>query len=412
MHREQSRAPPRPLKPSPPAPPTLDLPSLLGATAWDEFRQAFSQREAIVREGNDAPHRLQPLWADWELEAACRFTPVPHDEKFRLILRRKQIPVKTFTDRMGVFREDAFRQLRAAGASVAFAGYENYSNSALALSRALEAEFLLPVQVNVYITPAGRQGLGVHVDPHDVLILQIQGAKDWEIYVDDAGGAAAAPRRVRLGRGGWLFLPKGTRHEVCNRGEVESVHFTVGFHPLTWGEVFQRALQRARVATPGLNTPLPAHERVDANPEEMVRRLHAILPFIDVPEFLASYYADFPALAVPVPVDGVVPREVLERAGPATGWRWNEALTLAVDAAALPRVTAPYRRLPLVLKHELGGVLTWIKSVPAFSVADVPLPDKADGLLLCKFLAGVGVLRMLPEGATSTGDGGGQAGSG
>jgi hypothetical protein len=395
-----------------PTPARLDLSSLLGATAWDEFRRAFARREAIVREGTDAPHRLQPLWADWELEAACRFTPVPHDERFRLLLRRKQIPVKTFTDRMGVFREDAFRQLRAAGASVAFAGYENYSNSALALSRALEVEFQLPVQVNVYLTPAGRQGLGVHVDPHDVLVLQIQGTKDWDIYDAAAAGAAAAPRRVRLGWGGWLFLPKGTRHEVCNRGEVESVHFTVGFHPLTWGEVLQRALLRARVATPGLNLPLPAHERVDADPEAMVRRLRAILPFVDLPGFLASYYADFPALAVPVPADALVPREVLEQAGPATGWCWNGALTLAVDAAALPQVTAPYRRFPLVLKHELGGVLTWMKSAPAFSAADVPLPDKADGLLLCRFLAGVGVLRIVPNGATSTGDGGDQAGSG
>ncbi len=391
----------------------MDLPSLLGATAWDEFRRAFARREAIVREGTDAPHRLQPLWADWELAAACRFTPVPHDEHFRLILRGKQIPVKSFTDRMGVFREDAFRQLRAAGASVAFAGYENYSNSALALSRALEAELRLPVQVNVYITPAGRQGLGVHVDPHDVLILQIQGAKDWEIYLDEAAaGAAAAPRRVTLGQGGWLFLPKGTRHEVSNRGAVESVHFTVGFHPLTWGEVFQRALHRARVATPDLNRPLPAHEPVDADPEAMGRRLQAILPFVNLPEFHAGYYAEFPALAVPVPADAVAPREVLERAGPATRWCWNEALTLAVDAAALPRVTAPYRRFPLVLNHELGGVLTWMKSAPAFSATDVPLPDKADGLLLCKFLAGAGVLRIGPEGATATGVGGDQVASG
>lgn len=374
----------------------MKLSTYLGSIEWDEFCDAFRRRVPIVRPQTDSPARFQLLWADWELEAACRFTLAPHHEHFRLLIQGKKIPVTAFTDRMGEFREEAFQQLRGSGASVAFGNFENFSNPALALSRSLESEFKVPVQVNVYATPAGQQGLGVHVDPHDVLILQIQGEKEWDIYDGAVTALASAPRTVTLKQGGWLFLPKGTRHEVRNRGVAASVHFTVGFHPLTWGEVFQRALNRARVATPELNEPLPFDSTMDDAPEKMPRRLQSIFSFVNLPEFFSSYYADFPALMVQVPPTGVVERDLLERVNETTRFRWRQEALLSVKAGSRPQVNLDYRRFSLELRHDYSLTLTWMHGAAAFSASQVPM-DKPAVLLLCKFLAGLGVLEIVPD---------------
>jgi hypothetical protein len=370
----------------------MTLAALLGPREWEEFRNAFRQRHAMVRDRTETTDRFQALWAEWEIEAACRFTPVPHHEHFRLLIRGKKIPSTTFIDRRGEFQETAFRQLRASGASVAFGNFEDFSNMALALSRTLEAEFKLPVQVNVYVTPGGNQGLGAHVDPHDVLILQIQGEKVWDIY--DGAESANTPKTVTLRQGGWLFLPKGTRHEVRNCGSVMSVHFTLGFHPLTWGEVFQRALNRGRVANPVLNEPLLCGVTPSQTPADIHHRLQVILSFVDLPDFFATYYANFPALMVQVPEAGVPRRDVLERVTVDTQFSWRKDATLSQGSDGNLRVALAYRRYPIELRHECAGMTTPMREIGSFTIKELPVEDKSAALLLCKFLAGLGVLSV------------------
>ena len=325
----------------------MDFTTLLGADEWGDLREAFWEKRSVVRASNVTPARFESLWAEWQVEALCRFTPAPSDhERFRLISRAKRVSPSTYFDRMGVFREEAFRQLRAGGASLALGSFENYSNLSLAITRWFEAEFSCPVQVNLYVTPGERQGLGAHVDPHDVLILQIQGEKSWDIYdplvkSDSTGGSGALEssadgslfRRVTLKQGGWLFLPKGTRHEVRNRAGEPSVHFTIGFHPLTWGEVFQRALNRARVSGLSMNEALLPGVEMPGAAVSMETRLGTILPWVNVAEQVAAYYADFPLMGVPVPESHVLSLAGLDAVGPTTVFHWREDAGFTGQAA-------------------------------------------------------------------------------
>jgi bifunctional lysine-specific demethylase and histidyl-hydroxylase NO66 len=371
----------------------MTLAALLGPKEWEEFRHAFRQRVTMVRDRSDSPDRFQSLWAEWELEAACRFTPAPHHEHFRLLIRGKKIPSSAFIDGTGAFREEAFRQLRASGASVAFGNFEDFSNIALALSRALEAEFKLPVQVNLYVTPGSNQGLGVHVDPHDVLILQIQGEKVWDIH-EEGTESVSGPRVVTLTQGGWLFLPKGTRHEVRNRSSVMSVHFTLGFHPLTWGEIFQRALNRGRVASAVLNEPLPSGAAPEPTPAEMHRRLQSVLSFVDLPEFFTAYYGNFRALMVQVPSAGAPGREALEQLSGNTTVCWRKGAVLSQEDAVNPRVTLEYRRYPIELRRDCAAILRHMSDAGPFTVRQLPMKDKGAALLLVKLLVSLGVLSI------------------
>jgi len=351
--------------------------------------------------------RFAGLWAEWQLDALCRFTPAPYDhERFRLISRGKKVPLSAYSDRLGLFRQEAFRQLRAGGASLALGHSENYSNQALALTRQLEAEFHCPVQVNLYVTPRASQGLGAHVDPHDVMILQLHGEKEWDIYPSSpppnrpAAGTGMtlnadelpAFERVTLRRGGWLFLPKGTRHEVRNRADETSVHFTIGFHPLTWGEVLQRALNSARVATPALNETLLPEVTLPPTTVQMEARLAALLSWVNVPEQVTAYYADFPALEVQVPAAHVVPLAQLEAADAATVFRWRAEAALVGGQVGSPEIVLPYRRVPVRLKSELADRLRQMIQKQTFTPREIDERDLDSAVLLCRFLAGVGVL--------------------
>lgn len=108
---------------------------------------------------------------------------------------------------------------------------------------ALEAEVSHPVQVNAYLTPPGAAGLAPHSDGHDVIAVQLHGAKAWT--VDGLGDVTLEP-------GDALYLPAGTRH-AAETDERSSLHLTIGIIRVTYRAAVQRLLARAA----DLDAPLP-----------------------------------------------------------------------------------------------------------------------------------------------------------
>jgi quercetin dioxygenase-like cupin family protein len=123
------------------------------------------------------------------------------------------------------------------------------------LCRALERATSHPCQANAYLTPAGAAGLGRHHDEHEVLVLQVEGRKAWE--VDGLGS-------LELVAGDVLYVPAGTAHEARTQ-DGPSLHLTVGILAVTTGAVVRRALDRL---DDGHGRPLPLGyarpERADA----------------------------------------------------------------------------------------------------------------------------------------------------
>lgn len=60
------------------------------------------------------------------------------------------------------------------------------------LATALERHFRTDVQVNLYASWTPKEGFGVHWDDHDVVVLQLEGAKRWKLY----GATRVDPLRV------------------------------------------------------------------------------------------------------------------------------------------------------------------------------------------------------------------------
>jgi hypothetical protein len=139
--------------------------------------------------------------------------------------------------------------LFANGATIVLQGLHRWSEPVTRFCRGLELALGHPCQVNAYITPAGAQGLDLHVDAHDVFVLQAFGRKHWELH--------AAPREpsrdpwdVEVTPGDTIYLPAGTPHAARAQDEL-SGHLTVGIHVTRWRDVLARVVGREAAVLDG-----------------------------------------------------------------------------------------------------------------------------------------------------------------
>lgn len=371
----------------------MRLSSFIGETGSSELLAAYRGRYAIARPERVA-ERFAALWAEWELEAICRFTVLPESDTFRLVTHGKQVPPPTYRGRPAAALHAAVQQFRQSGATVNFPRVEAYSNTVLALVREIERAFDCHVRVHFFSTPPRAQGLGLHADHGDALILQVQGSKTWDVYHgSDRWPAAEVPAKLKseppdtftLETGSWLFVPAGVYHEVRNRGDEPSTHFTIGFHPLSWAAGIESAVQRARQASPAWREPLSVLGGAPAA-AEVARRLEML------PAFLAEAMA-VERYGVPLPDGEVVARERLESIDRDTRLAWRGD---AVTCDARPDrcdLSLAYRSVPLRLRPELADVLRRMGAASGFTPGELALPE-AESVLLCRFLAHVGVVQF------------------
>lgn len=153
----------------------------------------------------------------------------------------------------------------------------------------LAQELGFAVAANLYVTPAGCQGLGAHSDDHDVFVVQVAAGKDWRVYgspfalplehrsplIFEARGVrrdnrgapygahphaqaeqAAPALRATLEPGDLLYLPRGAVHWATASGGT-SAHVTIGVHATTWADLAALAVARAARERPGLRETLP-----------------------------------------------------------------------------------------------------------------------------------------------------------
>ncbi|MDE1466932.1 cupin domain-containing protein [Aurantiacibacter sp. D1-12] len=139
-----------------------------------------------------------------------------------------------------------------------------------ALCLALEQQFGSRVQTNVYLTPPSAHGFGIHYDNHDVFVIQIAGAKEWEIYGDrdglplrgegfQKGVDETGPLKEKfvLEAGECVYVPRGTAHRAPNHGDEPSLHITVGILTQTWAEFMLEAVAEASLRIPEMRHSLP-----------------------------------------------------------------------------------------------------------------------------------------------------------
>jgi JmjC domain len=235
----------------------------------------------VIQEGRDCP------WSGWTRRE-----------------KRKNTDPYLVADVEQIF--SLFRQ----GASIVINAGQTAIPSLAEFCRALEPELKVRVQPNVYISPPRMRGLDPHFDPHDVFILQIRGAKEWQLYdYPQKLPVRAAPidareyldkepqQRVLLRAGDLLYLPRGTVH-CAGTTDQSSVHVTVGLMSRYWFHLVEELARLAesdaafrRTLPHGLNS--VEDQAVFA--QEFKERLKELVSRVEVATLLERCRAEFVA---------------------------------------------------------------------------------------------------------------------
>jgi hypothetical protein len=144
-----------------------------------------------------------------------------------------------------------------AGDTAAIYGLQTRLARIANLCRDLEIEILQhgiplakPMTANAYLTPTHSQGFNIHRDPHCVFVIQLSGAKHWEIFspptvLPHEEGARAIDRRtlgqpvteLTLRPGDVLYIPRGFPH-VARTSDESALHLTLSLELVSRADAF------------------------------------------------------------------------------------------------------------------------------------------------------------------------------
>ncbi|XP_017655758.1 ribosomal oxygenase 2 isoform X2 [Nannospalax galili] len=163
----------------------------------------------------------------------------------RCISGKKKILNKDGKAHFLQLRKD-FDQKRA---TIQFHQPQRFKDELWRIQEKLECYFGSLVGSNVYITPAGSQGLPPHYDDVEVFILQLEGEKHWRLYpptvtmareysVEPEARIGAPTHDFVLKTGDLLYFPRGTIHQADTpSGLAHSTHVTIStYQNNSWGD--------------------------------------------------------------------------------------------------------------------------------------------------------------------------------
>jgi hypothetical protein len=256
----------------------------LGEAAWRLAFGALTPQEVFaLREGTawrllagGAADRYAGLLSITDLDAFLRTDAARHPRVTMADGARQgsaAIPTDEYLQSEGN-RIDLPRLLARhdAGGSLVVSQFHELHQPLAQFCRGLEKVFLHPVQANIYLTPPGAQGFRVHFDTHDVLVMQVSGAKSWRVWDDipfplpsratpwankqSPNGTAHA---LTLNPGDALYLPRGVMHEAAAQsGDAPSLHITIGFLEASIADMLRELLEILEAENPALRASIPS----------------------------------------------------------------------------------------------------------------------------------------------------------
>ncbi|MFJ4191509.1 cupin domain-containing protein [Kitasatospora sp. NPDC089509] len=256
--------------------------SVVERLGGDDFLARTLGRSFKVARGEAASLAGIMSWDDLNaILTHHRFEP----PRFRLATNGEQLPAHTYSRPIVTRRSTVWQQLQpselhqrlAEGATLVLDAVDELHPGIGALAGQLERWLRTGVQVNLYGSWTGIEGFGVHWDDHDVVVVQLDGAKRWRIYgptrmvpmhrdVETPEPPPAEPvADLVLTAGDVLYLPRGWWHAVAASEGQHSLHVTCGLQSttgadlITWLSETLRAHEAVRADLPRFGTAEEQH---------------------------------------------------------------------------------------------------------------------------------------------------------
>ncbi|MGB3471873.1 MAG: cupin domain-containing protein [Erythrobacter sp.] len=156
----------------------------------------------------------------------------------------------------GSLAMDTILHLKASKASIYVKRAELMHQALREMAADLARSGYFTVTFSLMYSPAGALSTPNHIDPCDVLAVQLHGQKSWTVdsaaRVKDAHPLQSDPRPDNFAFinaaeyttqvGNALFIPRGFVHNAM-ASEVDSLHLVISLMPLTWRDVMAHLIQ-------------------------------------------------------------------------------------------------------------------------------------------------------------------------
>jgi len=314
---------------------------------------------------------------------------------------------------------DSAYEAFASGRSVVLNYLENCWPPLMGLVKGLGHYFCADIGANVYLTPKGKRTFSVHVDDHDVFILQVNGEKVWRLhelrflsvmrleYKQDLKLPAEwgqsrletpLAAELRLRPGDVLYVPRGMPH--CAMAEdTTSLHLTISVMPFYWTDVLKAAVEQASFSAPELRRTLRPGFVSDPTAREGMRAdfAAAMQAFIAS----ASYDSAFNALSrrrlrlQGYPLDGH-----FTHLDPSREVTIDSAIERRDDVFCFVECSEPgFCSIRFASRHirgpeRLRRAFELVRDSPRFTVAQLPGLDDNGKVVLVRRLIREGLLRF------------------
>lgn len=247
--------------------PTLNATQMLAPIPVDQFFADYWEQRTLLIPRNQVGYYDSVLTlADLDQHLQSRQLPAHF---FRIVNKGDPVPLSKWTrsapsnvgedgDPPLVVVPEKLWGEYLVGSTIIISGTQQGIPPLIEFGTALEREWLVRAQTNLYLTPPRAQGFAAHYDFHCVCILQVHGEKTWRLYESDnqlpvtskAYRTEAPPGKLKqefvLRPGDLLYLPRGQVHEACT-SDSASLHITLGLFPHYTFELMAQLTELAKL---------------------------------------------------------------------------------------------------------------------------------------------------------------------
>jgi Cupin superfamily protein len=217
---------------------SLGFHDLIAPMTEAEFSELRSSRAIALRRRTSGDRIGESL--DWDVLRSLVGSSIIPATKWRLTYGGRDVPRLLYSENG---RPDAARlaQLCEQGGSLIVLALQEYVPAFGAVCRDAAERGLRVINVDAIATSGRGGALGLHFDPEDNIVRQLEGSKRWRIFGPPAAipaGDDPAPSPPQneplfdeaLQPGDFLFVPAGYWHQ-CENGSDRSLHVGFLFDP-------------------------------------------------------------------------------------------------------------------------------------------------------------------------------------